>query len=232
MADVRELFDQPVFSMNFDSPTSWPDVSSFAGDVTCGFSACPARVAPGVAGSAANLRRHELAQRLRPATKPGRRPSHPERLGLSEERRDGNADTWPQGIMGYHSMEADAYPYLIRQGLKIRFGLADSTQYKSKHDHPGRRPHLERLEPRRRHIRRRRPCRQAVCQWQPGHAGRQHLPGRDRDRLHADHRRGPLQRSVHAAHPQVQDQRNRRWDVRRLVLRRDLYGRQPGTVSE
>ena len=38
-----------------------------------------------------------------------------------------DADTYAQGILGHHRSEADAYPYLDRQGLKIEFGFSDGT---------------------------------------------------------------------------------------------------------
>ena len=56
-AEVRQLADQPVLSLNFDDTRGWMDVSSFNTPVSCGTGGtpanCPTFVSPGVTGSAA-----------------------------------------------------------------------------------------------------------------------------------------------------------------------------------
>ena len=65
-------------------------------------------------------------------------------------------DTWPQGVLGYHSGEADGYPTLQRYGNKVRFGFgavtATGNAWKRVHQQR-RRPDPEHLEPRGGHVR-------------------------------------------------------------------------------
>ena len=127
MSDVRELFDQPVLSLNFDSQVAWPDVSSFAGSVTCTGIYCPRHEdQQAVAGRAA---RFDGANWL--STSGNQLSLGDGRVTLSAwvypVNNGTGADTYAQGILGYHRNEADAYPYLDRQGLKIGFGFSDGT---------------------------------------------------------------------------------------------------------
>ena len=51
-------------------------------------------------------------------------------------------DDWPQGVLGYHSGEADGYPTLQRYGNKVRFGFgavtAAGNAWKAVHQQRGR----------------------------------------------------------------------------------------------
>ena len=113
-SEVRSLFNEPVFRAKFDENSGWKDYSVFANQVSCSGSSCPSRV-DGVTGKSASF---SGSQYLSVDPDPslnmsgGRftiaawiRPNEP-------TNSSGEMAATKQGILGYDSGQASAFPSL------------------------------------------------------------------------------------------------------------------------
>lgn len=132
-ADVEALSNQPVLHLDFDASDRWYDASTFRTAVSCVSPYCPAHAADGVAGLAASFHGDDyLSTAASPALDLRNTPFtlaawvYPQLYGANDAK-----DTFPQGILGRRSGEADASPTLQRVGRKIRFGIGTNAGWKA-----------------------------------------------------------------------------------------------------
>jgi subtilase family serine protease/subtilisin-like proprotein convertase family protein len=135
-AQVQVLFNQPVLDLRFDGNSGWSDHSIYTNNASCSGSNCPDR-ASGIDGNAANFNGQQYL-----TVTDGGDGSLDLRLGqfaigawifptgTSDYCYEREADFYPtcqawqpqpQGILGYKSADADAYPSLQRVDRKLRF---------------------------------------------------------------------------------------------------------------
>jgi hypothetical protein len=130
--EVQELFQMPVFKMDFDQADGWVDVSSFPTAVTCVGADCPThKTTPN--GGAATFNGNQYLS-VSPASElnlSGGRLTlaawiYPRTRGSRDAR-----DSYAQSILGLHSGGSDAFPTLQRVGRKLLFGLGTGSAYLS-----------------------------------------------------------------------------------------------------
>jgi hypothetical protein len=122
--EVQELFELPVFKMDFSRSDGWFDVSNFPTQVSCSGADCPTHKTTALGPGASFNGTQYLS--VDPATglnlSGGRLTLsawiYPRTRGNRDER-----DDYAQGILGWHSGGNDAYPVLQRVGRKLLFGL-------------------------------------------------------------------------------------------------------------
>jgi hypothetical protein len=164
VSQARSLFDQPVFYMNFNSNTGWPDSSAFDNDGDCDSGHCPQLTGSGILGSAVDF---EGTNRFISMPQD---PSldlsagyftiaawvNPDPASAYESEncilwRDYAGGTLcdqflPEGILGWNSGSAGAYPSLQRQLVfdsgtlnyanRLRFGFADENGWVDYYNSP------------------------------------------------------------------------------------------------
>ena len=150
--EVVALFSQPVLYLNFNEASGWADHSMFGNAVNCSGSRCPSSTG-GVQGKGREPRRHAVHRhRLQCQPGPQQRLVHPGGLGRAGGPQEANCieHYWdyfyyctryePQGILGFNSGRAGAYPSLqhvmtrprssdaiLPVEHRIRFGFADAS---------------------------------------------------------------------------------------------------------
>ena len=133
--EIAALTALPVLKLNFDSGrTQFIDVSGQGNNATCSGNQCPT-LKGGVLGAAPSFRDSNDARTDDDFYRVNSSPT----LNLNDgnltlmvwvyprNTSDSKYDTYPQGLLGYNSGDANAMPALERVGRKLRLGFGTST---------------------------------------------------------------------------------------------------------
>ena len=162
VSQARNLFNQPVFAMSFNDASAWPDSSAFDNDAACQSPYCPQHSPAGVIGSAVAFAGQnqfvsvpqDASLDLSAGTFTIASWVNPNPASaLASENcilwRDVEGGTLcdqflPEGILGWNSGSAAAYPSLQRQLVfdpvgrnyvnRLRFGFATSSGWAGYYD--------------------------------------------------------------------------------------------------